>query len=1606
MKEIAKILDFDIPIDLTFKELEEYIKIQFEKFKDELEARYKIKLDSKTIGQLHVIYEGQLLEIGETIILPDKTSHTIEKTDTLADILKKFGYDFKLHVSPINLICDSDLSSFKRQPQVLKDYKKVLQQEFPGFKRMLEIGRVFEGRLNLWRTFGTFEGAQLLNNVYNDIVQKSAQNIKITVNDLIDNGDPKKNELRKWFISKIESERISQDVFGGDDKILEDFKNLLLNDQPGERKAYYNERFGSVIQEMIDNNKADFKNIFEKIKEEFVVLNILEQIGAEHRSMDQMYKELEDYYKAYVIDNNKWEVSKMKPAMRDFYNEFYKDSSTKPSKISYKVLNAKFFENEKTKKLFLERFANSLFESSGSFVSSYSSQAGTFISGISERISLTDIMLVALAKKYQEAIDAGGDVNFEFFHAAETILGCTSVNKIEDFIKHIIGSKDQLKDIKIHDNGGIEIYSSDLSNMDFFDVLVGILVNTKPGNVIEIKIVSSENKNSRTTSDVESKSGTLWDIVVDHYRKIHMNKYIKIKYETQGYKVSTFTSEEHYVLPFEDPLLNKKDMDDYEAAIMYLLRAIFIINNPSQFKDSHGNIKGDSENMMYLELAKMFNEKLQDSGLNNKADIKLFFNDLKKQLKKELNNIKDEDKIHETDNGIVGSMVKAIKVPYSNDLGKLKALTKKSELIKVFDKFNSELDKLLILNNYDGKYELRWYETLRCHLESSIPLTKNYLADLVDDNEIQFIIDTNGKKISTSDEIRKMSDITFNALLDTPMLYVHDDSGHLGIMPNNIKTLPSGISEGFLVNTGTEIYNIKGVYFSNEMGNLLESQVYDPIGNVFEDRGEKWYEAENVFDIQYSKEFIDGKERLVGRITYWRASTKVTGDKLSSFIEKVEAVIDPLDPYKKPVKAPVLGKGAEKDIDRLIENEFITTNSRYKLELLSFVLMQLTDGKYSLRNKDDKAIFIPKEILNLHYKEGKYSKEAYDKIFEALLPNNGDGTDFSELINLYKYLTSYSVKGDDSKPNFKFQKQFYMAWLKLMQNDLNRESERSGLFDKYEDKLYEIDKEKKTKEERDFSSELEKFDTDDLNLVESIDNILKELFGTIGLSLLFMGVIQTKMSETSGKYEGEIDFILPKTKELHESIKTFRIKAYYNKLKEGEAYKYDRIQTKGTEILSSMFLSGFSHELEGLNGEFRAHSIDSPTDEFIDDLYILYEPKYGVDYSKVKNSYMQKYYNVYTSEMSIAEMNTNGRALIIDLVCEKAYQIIDKMFDDNNIPLKYKTTPEMKENMRIRTKNAVSDLIMRYIDRPSTIDYVSIIQEIISKGSGQLTIKGGFTYGSNEILEDGITLDLKREDFGHFTGEIYLACVFSAVSATDDTEQFKEQGKIRPQGFYLDAKTHFTPELIKKLQREYNLYRNMFEKARSEGIEETTIKFYYEKGEGFHPKYLLDSYQILEFKKGSKALEIPVKLSDEHSMNKAIQSIIFYTHCLPNLHALIYKGKRSGLLFGTDGMRLYDGNYYKSKAFYSDGLDPGAVWSLKSELAPYAYQMMLIGKTSGERRYLQMFSNVGVIWGFEDAKQKDMLRYLWKDIFVDIIRDEWNIEPEIEDLTEGEYLTS
>ncbi|KKN10757.1 hypothetical protein LCGC14_1033410, partial [marine sediment metagenome] len=215
--------------------------------------------------------------------------------------------------------------------------------------------------------------------------------------------------------------------------------------------------------------------------------------------------------------------------------------------------------------------------------------------------------------------------------------------------------------------------------------------------------------------------------------------------------------------------------------------------------------------------------------------------------------------------------------------------------------FAGKLDDLLI-ETPEG-VNLVWEESLVVHLPALDGDDKSIILkpSMLPSRSTGFFIwdDIEGKK-KYADELRDSHGEAngYFIMKGTPFIFVHDDDGNNGIMPVGLLggNLPDGISLGYQIPGSVDV--IKGVYICGNDGKYLLSRI--GLTGLFFVRNEQWYKDPYAIQnqvINYEME-INGVIVMVPQLTYFRTSTRQTGNYIHTFLQEVVSTMVPQEYYR------------------------------------------------------------------------------------------------------------------------------------------------------------------------------------------------------------------------------------------------------------------------------------------------------------------------------------------------------------------------------------------------------------------------------------------------------------------------------------------------------------------------------------------------------------------------------------------------------------------------------------------------------------------------------------------------------------------------------------
>lgn len=743
---------------------------------------------------------------------------------------------------------------------------------------------------------------------------------------------------------------------------------------------------------------------------------------------------------------------------------------------------------------FLQNIVQTLFTTPGSTGLTHNHHVNGFINEINEAFAFGDVAIAAMAKAYEKSNfkNVASSKMAHIFTNVQLSLGTgKGVQHYSNSLNEILELIAKLDVIKTIDNNGIDTSDPEFtSNRMVFDILSAIFENY---------IISFEAKNNRKY--ITMNSNQLFGIVVDHLRSIYAEKYYHI---SRGLE-QVLDKSEYSILPIE-----------LKNAVL-IFKEKFRISEQSQLVsvsdyDLSDTFKGEKNDLFYFEAIKLLNGYIQRVfTVSSLAEAKTFVREL-------IENIRSLPASSDLDTNLLShaSIYEEIRALPFELFGTEFTNTFFENFAK---KLESNLDKLL--SETTNGFELTWRETLNAHLGSGVKFD-DIIASLGEQDF--FVIDENFPFTLVGNNYFE----THN----TPFLWIHRINKQTGEIINGIMSvkltnnkLPSDDNydyfEGFYNSrTGRPI---TGVYACDKNGEFLLSRIgYDEINRNFFVQDIDWYE--DSFTISYETMKINGKDTEVARITYWRSSTKVVGDGITAFLQKVESYVIPHDPYEGPIKVDIKSSKAsslktnaknQKVLPKKSEN--INERTERNTVFVSNLVSQLS-RPYRAENPDifvlDNSFRITKEgqtVVDGITKERSFSQYSRKHILDVLKTMNPTK-------NMLSSMTYYRLLNDKVLKNINTEKGFFEAWLERITYALsNPQVGTPNCFYKFKH-LAKLSFTSGTDLQIINDATHPEFGKNDYKLIESIKEALIEVFSYEGFTLLDHGIMSFT-TDSSGNYD-------------------------------------------------------------------------------------------------------------------------------------------------------------------------------------------------------------------------------------------------------------------------------------------------------------------------------------------------------------------------------------------------------------------------------------------------------------------------------------------------------
>jgi len=844
-------------------------------------------------------------------------------------------------------------------------------------------------------------------------------------------------------------------------------------------------------------------------------------------------------------------------------------------------------------------------------------------------------------------------------------------------------------------------------------------------------------------------------------------------------------------------------------------------------------------------------------------------------------------------------------------------------------------------------YQLLWRDSVGAAIEAQdngnpIKLSRVMIPTTVRSNPVYII---------ESGTWKKLSDVSSNYDFEAAHLYVYrklaDGSAQVGITRiDNINNDFSSIVdtngqvvdlyEGFPV---SETRVIKGVWLSNSEGNLLISDVKLEDFSIRSDQNRNWF-----------KEFIevengDLKNRLF--MSYIISS----GSKLTCYLQETSIKFENYRPFKKifPDIPYSRVKGIEfiRDSNIVVDPDRNTEITEPKVNALYNIYFQMAETTVGKTKVGVPRIVFSESILNLHSSDKRYTFKLYENILKniklkasgALYDSSSpiynsqnkphyDSADSNYWLNM---ITRFSISGDKISLTKFSKKEFFNAWLLLIQNDLlvkngpNWEIDPNSAFYDIKDMVFtngDPNQPEKFTDNADFQGDetVQGF-PNDFEIVEKLEIILDNRFGSIGYASLFTGLM-TFSERKSGGFRS--DFVIHNKKRQVRLRRDFNVWTHdtqYLTSKEGIGLYY-----------MSIFLNGFEHTLEGTKITSKGLTTDVLTnlnpgrEAFLYEYFQEYHPVDSLDFEDATNFFMEGYQSL--DQNKIDAKNLVGRDKLYNYLVKKFDSMLENIFTEPNSYTQYIQNPDNPDNWDYRTLKQGRSYIRASIDNPLSVNnIVNELRKILTSGrNGFISLNppesGTTTAISSNMLLQHLLIPVSYNDLVKFLsydnlGTLANDAMYTLFMTFDtNTHAMPSEYSINPKVFWQSRKGDKShgEAITEQAVDAYNEIISMFsEEALGSTYYERkfSIKFYSDKGRGVYIDSIADrfkSYGMIDY-------TVDFHPNDQTELRNAIASMVFYLYSLPDAFTVI-KQHNNNFLF-ADAFSLKTPEYVSDTDYLS-----------------------------------------------------------------------------------------
>lgn len=1011
----------------------------------------------------------------------------------------------------------------------------------------------------------------------------------------------------------------------------------------------------------------------------------------------------------------------------------------------------------------------------------------------------------------------------------------------------------------------------------------------------------------------------------------------------------------------------------------------------SDFKDSSGNRKGDIVEEVNEVIAKLINER----GFTSIQDIENIFNERS-----------------------MGEFV-----------FKLDLIEEVTPLFKGRS-FNLETQNLVFENarkDFTSKFN---YDRLVRKIDGQLKLVKDFSSWV-------YVV---------SDQILKFSDlpsfVTFEVFggkkvhlsrdssyeFDVGLMLLTDENGNLGIIRGDQfkHGLPLGIESGDVRNGR----DYSGLWLTNEQGFVLLSPV-DIFDNKLRTDEEMAALIKKTFN-EYQMKIHYGYKKadiIKGfRGDYYRSSSHLAGNGIRSVLQRVVPTLMPTgthedilagDVFKRTV-APK--KPYKLNTRRMSDNTYLQQME----ELCSFLYQYVGSIRLTGHYRGIQTIYIGDNIFNLQGSRpdieggGAYSHEGFLEFFRDISPKSDDpiytpGHDLYQLDNPSidsqsqrfwpKLVSRVTIDNGEIKFTEFEDKDFYEAWLILIQNDLIRGGE---LFEIYRDKVINKDTNKPLR----FINDPDK----DFELIKVVRDILVNKLGHPMYFFLVSGI-------TALRYDDQIhiEYITHPMGIEDSSILTFgkiirRFGIKPRSSMHGDSIGYQsaiNLEMRQT-ILFNGLISGFSQNIQG-------RILKTYTQRIDDNGGVLSRMFSKLNFNKFSsNHYMvmvtlfkNEFFNKFSTPKKLSTLTTLGTKKVSVFVKSYVKTFVDTFFDSHFFSaLTTFNFPEFNIQNRLvwkkRTEENLNSIIDIYIDDPRsnymedgiTSDILSEFRNALAEfRNAKIMIRSGggtgrlSAFASNPLINQGLVIEIPYNKLKNFLDrDISYALNFYADSHGDRLPRtnLHKNGELNRLGYFNDFAMYMTDELKTKFKNAYNLLEEVLMRAKDKNgdwfggnthtNDELKVKFVIQNGGGIRSTNYLD--------KNAKSLGFTgtgftFKPSNPNEFKSSIVNILFYLFSVRDSVAIISAGHRNFLSLNIHRF-LFNEDF--SNTAYSDPLNLNLLWGRQHSDNLYDHLLFEEYKQYADRfEGIFGFSDIALFTSFNnmnfDSRAADngklMLWYIW-----------------------------